>query len=84
LHERIANLSAGGKVIVGGRHLQTAEGHSVGKLASKTDLKISASATGSVSGILVRTLEQTPAEYRSGVKVVRWETVLVELVLPSG
>jgi len=84
LHERIASLSPGGKVIVGGRHVQTAEGHPVGRLASKTDLKINASAIGSVSGILVRTLEQTPAEYRSGVKVDRWETVLVELVLPGG
>jgi len=84
LHERIASLSPGGKVIVGGRYVQSAEGHPVGRLASKTDLKISVSATGSVSGILVRTLEQTPAEYRSGVKVDRWETVLVELVLPGG
>jgi len=83
-HERIASLSPGGKVLVGGRHVQTAEGRPVGRLASKTALKISASATGSVSGILVRTLEQTPAEYRSGVKVDRWQTVLVELVLPDG
>ena len=39
---------------------------------------------GSVSGILVRTLEQTLAEYRAGVKADRWEPVLVELVLPAG
>ena len=84
LHKRIASLSSGEKVIVDSRYVKAPEGHTVGRLASKTDLKISASVTGSISGILVRTLEQTPAEYRTGVKVDRWETVLVELVLPGG
>ena len=84
LHKRIASLSSGEKVIVDGRYVKAPEGHTVGRLANKTDLKISASATGSVSGILVRTLEQTPAEYRTGVKADRWETVLVDLVLPGG
>ena len=83
LHQRIASLSPGEKVIVSGRHVETSEGQSVGRLASKTDLKTSASVTGSVSGILVRTREQTPTEYRTSVKVDRWETVLMELVLPG-
>ena len=52
------------------------------KLASKTDLKTSTPVTGSVSGVMVRTREQTPAEYSGGVKVDRWETVPLEIVLP--
>lgn len=83
LHQRIASLSQGARVIVSGRHVQTPEGQPVGRLASKTDLKLSASAEGSVTGIMVRTREQTQAEYLASVKVDRWETVLVELVVPA-
>ena len=83
LHERIAGLSPGDMVIVSGKQVKTNEGHLVGRLAGKTDLKTSAAVAGTVSGVLVRTREQTPAEYRASVKVGRWETVLMELVLPA-
>ena len=83
LHERIAELSPGDVVIVSGRHVKTGDGQPVGRLASKTDLKTSSPVAGSVSGILVRTREQTPPAYLENVKVDRWETVLVELVLPG-
>ena len=83
LHQRIAGLSPGETVIVSGRHVKTSDGQPVGRLASKTDLKTSSPVAGSVSGILVRTREQTPPEYLEKVKVDRWETVLVELVLPG-
>lgn len=83
LHRRLAGLSPGDLVSVHGRQVKSCDGQTVGRLASKTDLKTSASLTGSISGILVRTLEQTPVEYRSTVKVDLWETVLVEVLLPG-
>jgi len=83
LHERIAGLSPGDTVIVSGGQVTTNDRQVVGRLASKTDLKTNAAVTGKVSGVLVRTREQTPAEYRASVKVDRWETVLMELVLPA-
>ena len=82
VHKHIASLSQGEAVVINDRQVRTPDGRTVGKLASKTDLKSSAQVTGSVSGILVRTREQTPTEYQAGLKADRWETVLVELVLP--
>jgi len=84
LHTRIVSLSPGDEVIVSGRYVKTSDGYRVGRLASKTDLKTNPAVAGSVSGILVRIREQTPAEFRPGVKVARWETVLIDLVLPGG
>lgn len=83
LHERIARFSPGDQVTVSGRHVKEANGHAIGRLAAKTALNISASAPGSVSGILVRSREQTPPEYSANLKVDRWETLLVELAIPS-
>ena len=83
LHQRIARLSAGDPVSVSGRLVKTSEGLSVARLASKTDLGTDEPVKGSVSGILVRTREHTPTEYQPALKADRWETVLVELVLPG-
>jgi ATP-dependent DNA helicase RecQ len=82
LHQRIAKLSPGDQVSVSGRLVKTSEGRPVGRLASKTDLETVGPVTGSVSGILVRTREHTPSEYRPGLKADSWETVLVEVALP--
>jgi len=71
LHQRIARLSPGETVIISRR------------LASRSDLKVNSPVAGAVSGILVRTREQTSPAYLESVKVDRWETVLVELVLPG-
>ena len=38
---------------------------------------------GTASGILVRTRAQTAPEFQSDLKVERWETVLVEMVVES-
>lgn len=42
LHQRIASLSPGEKVIVSGRHARQAKGNPLARLASTTDLKTSA------------------------------------------
>ena len=83
VHKDIASLSQGEAVVINDRQVRTHDGRTVGKLASKTDLKTNAPVTGSVSGILVRTREQTPTAYQPSLRADRWETVLVELVLPS-
>lgn len=83
LHQRIAMLSPGDQVSIIGKAVKSSQGSPVGRLAAKTDLKTDGPVAGSVSGILVRTREQTPTEYRLGLKADRWETVLVELVLPG-
>ena len=84
VHKSIAGLAQGGAVVVNDRQVRTPDGRIVGRLAGKTNLKSSTPVPGSISGIMVRTLEQTQPEYRAGVKVDRWETVLLELVLPAG
>ena len=83
LHQRIARMSPGDQVSVSDRFVKASEGQPVGRLAGKTDLKISASVPGSVSGIMVRSREQTLSEYRANLRVDRWETLLVELVMPG-
>ena len=81
MHGHIARLAPGDSILLDGRFVRSTEGHTVGRLAAKTDLKPGTIVSGSVFGVLTRTFEQTQAEYRSGVKVDRWETTLVELVL---
>lgn len=83
VHKHIASLSQGAAVVISDRQVRTPDGRTVGKLVSRTDPKSSAQVTESLSGVMVRTREQTPAEYSAGVKVDRWETVLLELVLPA-
>jgi ATP-dependent DNA helicase RecQ len=78
VHQRIARLGYGDEVIVKGRQVTMTGGAVVGKLASKTT-PTSAAERGTVSGVLVRTREQTAPEYLAALKTVRWETVLVEL-----
>jgi ATP-dependent DNA helicase RecQ len=80
LHRHIAKLTTGDEVVVSGRHIQTGEGQVVGRLAAKTHLG-AGDIPGTVAGVMVRTLEQTPPEYHDGLKSRRWETVLVELVI---
>ena len=83
LHARIARLSPGDTVVVSGGQVKTKDGQVIGRLASKTDLRTKAAVSATVSGVLVRTREQTAAEYRASVKVDQWETVLMELILPA-
>ncbi len=83
LHQRISRLSPGDQVSVSGRLVKTSDGQPVGRLANKTELKTDGPVAGAVSGILVRTRAHTPAEYQPSLKADRWETVLIELVLPD-
>lgn len=78
VHRRIAGLRFGDDVVVGDRKVKTTKGHLVGRLSAKTEGVNSPRAT--VSGILVRTRGQTPAEYVASLRSDRWETVLVEVV----
>lgn len=82
VHQRIARMSPGDHVSVSDRLVRMSDGRPVGRLASKSALKTQGPGRGTVSGILVRTREQTPSEYQAGLKADRWETVLAELVLP--
>lgn len=83
LHQRISRLSPGDQVSVSGRLVKTSDGQPVGRLANKTELKTDGPVAGAISGILVRTRAHTPAEYQPSLKADRWETVLIELVLPD-
>lgn len=77
---RIAGLSWGSRIVVSGKQVSTVEGGTVGRLAGRTEPR-SVATPGTVSGILVRTREQTAPEYQSGLKVDRWETALVEMIV---
>jgi hypothetical protein len=83
MHGHIAGLVPGDDIIVDNRHLKCRRGKVIGKLASKTRIDVAGPVIGTLSGVLVRTREQTPPEYQSAVKADRWETVLVELVVPA-
>lgn len=82
MHEHIAGLVPGDDIVVDNRHLKSRRGVVVGKLASKTRIDVEGPVIGTLSGVLVRTGEQTAPEYQSAVKADRWESLLVELVVP--
>jgi len=82
LHCKIAGLMSGDEVRVDGRQVRDMQGRVVGRLASKTELTSTGPVTGVVSGILVRTREQTSPEFADTVRSEKWEVVLVEIVLP--
>ncbi|WP_298826364.1 RecQ family ATP-dependent DNA helicase [uncultured Piscinibacter sp.] len=82
-HARIASLSCGSEVRVADKRISTTDGVLVGKLANKT-VPPPSPTRGVVTGILVRTREQSPPEYQAALKADRWETVLVEMVVEPG
>ena len=83
VHRLIAELAPGDRVIVEGRHITTLKGRVVGRLAAKTELQAAGAIPAAVTGIMVRTREQTPAEFLPTVKTDRWEVVIAELVLST-
>jgi hypothetical protein len=83
VHRDIAALAPGDRVFVVGRHIQTAAGRRIGRLANKIELRFDAAVPATVSGILVRTREQSGSSYAANLRVDRWEAVLVELVVPG-
>lgn len=83
VHRWIAALAAGDQVTVEGRHIKTIEGYVVGRLAGKTELEVAGKVRATVTGIMVRTREQTPPDFLATLKTDCWEVVLVELVVPG-
>ena len=84
VHQLIADLTPGDRIIVEGRHIKTLKGHVVGRLAAKTELLAAAGPiAASVTGIMVRTREQTSPEFLATVRTDRWEVVIAELVLST-
>lgn len=82
MHARISSLSWGSQVSVSGKQISTVQGAMVGKLANKAE-SFEATTSGTVSGVLVRTRGQTAPQFQAGLKLDRWETVLVEVILPA-
>jgi hypothetical protein len=60
--------------------VKTHDGELIGKLGAKT-APTTVTVSGTVSGVMLRTLEQTPSEYRDAMKTDRWETVLIGLIV---
>jgi ATP-dependent DNA helicase RecQ len=83
VHGSIAELTPGDRVMLVGRQVKTLKGRVVGRLAAKTAIHATGELPAVVTGIMARTRDQTPAEFRATVKADRWEVVIAELVLPG-
>lgn len=79
IHRAVADLRSGDPVVIKGRVVHSREGQVVGRLAASADEIPLQGATASVMTVMVRTLTQTPEEYRASVKVPQWETPLLEV-----
>jgi hypothetical protein len=71
----------GDEIMIGNRLMETAQRHTVGRLAARTQLEASSILKAKVCGLLVRRRDQTQAAYADAVKADRWEVVLAELEL---
>jgi len=80
LHRLIARQEVGMPVQVRDRSILTPEGQLIGRVASKFTLTQGRILPGQVSGIMVRSLAHTPAQYLPSIRTERWEVVLVDLV----
>jgi ATP-dependent DNA helicase RecQ len=80
IHDRIARIETGMHIRVEGGSILTLAGRPIGRIAGKVALPEGRGLCGVVSGIMVRTRAQTPAQYLAALRVERWEVVLVELV----
>ena len=83
IHLLISTVNPGDKIIVEARYLKTVNGHVIGRLAAKTALEATGRMPAVVTGIMVRTREQTPPEFLATVKTDRWEVVVAELVVST-
>ena len=80
IHRAIAALRSGDPVEVKGRFIQAPTSQVVGRLAASVDETPLQEARASVLAVMVRTRFQTSEEYRSFLKVDRWETPILEVV----
>jgi ATP-dependent DNA helicase RecQ len=83
IHRAIAALRSGDPVEIKGRFVHSTEGQIVGRLAASADEVPLQGASAVVMAVMVRTLTQTPDDYRSSLKVAQWETPLLEITLSS-
>jgi ATP-dependent DNA helicase RecQ len=80
VHADIAALRVGDEIRIEQRQLRDHGGQVVGRLARKCDLPAGCG-PGRVVAIMVRTRNQTPAEYQAGLQVDTWEVPLAEVVV---
>jgi ATP-dependent DNA helicase RecQ len=80
VHSALRSVTVGMEVVIQERNLRTREGVVIGRLAKATHRVPGPNAVGVVRGIMVRTVEQTPEQFRSTVRTDRWEVPLVEFI----
>lgn len=84
IHGWIAAVKPGDSLHVENRSIFDSQGHAVGRLSKGCDLP-SYRLDGVATAVMVRSREQTPPDYLSGVKTDRWEVPLGQVVIqPDG
>lgn len=79
VHADLAALGTGDPLRIVDGMLETGDGRVVGKLSKSASLRNGEYAA-NVTGVMVRTREQTSPQYLDSVRVDRWEVVLAEVV----
>jgi ATP-dependent DNA helicase RecQ len=79
LHERIAAVKVGDAISLNERLLRSDHHLPIGRLAARTVVPHDV-LHARVTGVMVRTRQQTPPEYQGTLHVDEWETVLAEVV----
>ncbi len=79
VHRHIAALVPGDHLLVRGRCIFNGNAFQVGRVAKGMALQPDAVSHAIVTGIMVRTRQQTAAPYLDDVRTERWEVVLVEI-----
>jgi len=81
IHAALRQVSVGSNVIVTQRRIEAQNGTTVlGRFAAATTVEPKGRAIGTVYGVMVRTRQQTPAQYLDRVAVDQWEVPLIEVV----
>jgi ATP-dependent DNA helicase RecQ len=84
VHEAIGRLRVGDSLELQGRDLLDGSGRVVGRLAKGLVVSSGQIQSVRVSAIVRRSEKQTAPEFREGLKVPEWETVLVSMVVQPG
>ncbi len=80
IHGWIAAVKPGDSLHIENRSIFDSQGHAVGRLSKGCDLP-SYRLDGLVTAVMVRSREQTPPDYLSGLKTDRWEVPLGQVVI---
>jgi ATP-dependent DNA helicase RecQ len=81
VHKAIGRLRVGDSLALRGRDLLDRAGRAVGRVAKGFEAPAGAIRSLQVSAIVRRSEKQTAREFREGLKVAEWETVLVSMVV---